>query len=197
LWLLPVLAFVISLIALHKIKTSDRQLTGQYVALLGLLLAVFFGVAGPAHTISRRYYLETRAARFGEKFMQLLQQNQPLVAFQLTRPAATRKPLAADEADPFPKDEKAKKAYQEFLQLSPVKSLRQAGSQTKFELLSSTFFAGNESRDDVALQFRILAPAGGDAKTTATTTLMYVERMLAYGSHTEQWQIIPPALRTE
>src|SRR5262249_49748232 len=64
LWLIPVLAGVVSIVAMRQIRTSDRQLSGWHLALLGLLLAIFFGLAGPVRTISRQYYMEARAKRF-------------------------------------------------------------------------------------------------------------------------------------
>lgn len=196
LWSIPVLALVISLIAMKKIKTSEGRLTGWRVALLGLLLAVFFGMAGPVHTASRRYLIETRAAHFAAKFMQLLQQHQPLEAFQLTRPAAARTPLTPGQTDPYAKDPAAKKAYGEFLDLALVKMLLDAGQQAKIDLLSATYYAGDDSRDLATVKYQIQTPEkSGGVKSTAL--FMYVERTLAYGSHTEQWRIIPPALREE
>jgi hypothetical protein len=193
LWLVPVFAVVVALIALRKIKASDRRFSGRYIALLGLLLAIFFGIAGPARLVSRRYFLEARAARFAGKFMELLQQNQPLAAFQLTMPAGLRKPLAADQKDLDTKDATTRKAYIEFLKSAPLKSFLEDGQQAKIELASATFAASNDVRDDVFVCYRIHFPSDGAAK--ATTVFMDVARSLAYGSHTEQWQIIPPALR--
>ena len=117
LWFIPLFAVVISLIAMRKIATSAGQLSGWNLALLGLLAAVFFGIAGPAHTFSRQYYLQARAARFGEKFIELLEQNQPLPAFQCTLPPGLRKPLARRRrSEVFAKTPDRKAAYDDFLE---------------------------------------------------------------------------------
>jgi hypothetical protein len=192
LWFIPLLGIVISLVAMKKIKASDCQLSGWHVALLGLLLSLFFGMAGPARTVSRRYYLETRAAHFAVKFMELLQQNQPAAAFQLTLPAGARKPIAADGADADEKNPSAKKAYDDFLALAPVKSLLRMGPQAKLELLSSTISASGDAQDEVVVRYRIHNPEVNGAKST--TVLMDVQRTLAYSSQTEQWRIVPWAL---
>jgi hypothetical protein len=193
LWFVPVFAATVAIIALRKIGVSDRRLSGWHIALLGLLLAIFFGIAGPARFISRRYYLETRAARFADKFMELLQQNKPLAAFQLTLPAGVRKPLTADQTEPDTKDAKVQKAYTEFLKLATLKSLLEDGQQTKVELSSAILATSDDARDDVIVYYRIRFPSDSAVKTT--NVFMDVARGLAYGSHTEQWQIIPPAFR--
>src|SRR4051812_42983597 len=60
LWFIPVTAVMVSLTALWKISASQGQRLGRGAALLGLMLAIFFGLAGPARTLSRQYWLETR-----------------------------------------------------------------------------------------------------------------------------------------
>ena len=47
LWLIPVFAIVVSAIGLRQIKNSQGQMSGWSLAVLGLLLALFFGAAGP------------------------------------------------------------------------------------------------------------------------------------------------------
>src|SRR5215470_18782103 len=60
LWAIPVLGIVVAWIGMRNIKASAGQLSGWHLALLGLLLSVFFGIAGPARTVTRRYVLEQR-----------------------------------------------------------------------------------------------------------------------------------------
>jgi hypothetical protein len=193
LWFVPVLAVVVALIALRQIARSEGQFTGWYLALFGLLAAIFFGMAGPARTMSRRHILEERSARFAEKFIDLLRHNQPWSAYQLTLPAGTRKPEASTQTEPSEKDEQNKKHYDEFLKLDPIKNLLHAGAAAKAEWEPARFVGGDEIRDDVAVGVRITGI--GDNPSKPAEFIMYVERTLAYGSHTEQWEIIPPALR--
>src|SRR5262249_47402862 len=91
LWLIPMAGIVFSLIALRNIKTSDGNLWGRNAAVLGLMLSLFFGAAGPAHTLSRRHWLETRAQEFAQGYLDLLVQNEPLRAHQFMRPAGLRR----------------------------------------------------------------------------------------------------------
>jgi hypothetical protein len=193
LWFIPVLALLVALVAMYKIKTSQRQLSGWHLAVLGLLLAVFFGIAGPTRTISRRYYLDARAARFAARFIELLQQNQTLAAFQLTQAVGLRKPLAAGQTAPSLKDTSATAEYAEFLKLATVKSLLDAGAQAKVEFLSAVLVGGSDSRDDVRVFYHIQLPSEGASKSI--TVFMDVQRTLSYNNHVEQWHIVAPVLR--
>ncbi|HZZ28143.1 MAG TPA: hypothetical protein VFE46_09080 [Pirellulales bacterium] len=195
LWFIPILAGVISIVAMQRITASDRQLSGWHLALLGLLLAVFFGAAGPVRTLSRQYMLEARATHFTEKFMELLVQNEPLAAFQFTLPAAKRTVVQGGQTEPKDKSADAKKPYDEFLKLEPVKQLLAAGAESKIEPLSTTYIGGDDLRDEVLVRLRIRSPQIGESKSTVVQ--MYAERTLAYGSHTEQWQILPRTFRIE
>ena len=191
LWFIPLFAAVISLIAMRKIATSARQLSGWNLALLGLLAAIFFGIAGPARTFSRQYYLKARAARFGEKFIEMLEQNQPLPAFQCTLPPGLRKPLTGDADEIFAKTPDRKASYDAFLKIPPVKALLDAGSQAKVDLLSARVVGGDESDDGVEVRYRITTTGDG-----AKSMVVFMDALrLQSGRSTEQWQIISPALR--
>src|SRR5262249_25362591 len=192
LWFIPVVAAAVAIATMRKITTSNRLLTGWHIALLGLLLALFFGMACSARIMSRRYYLEVRAVHFADKFMHLLQENQQAAAFQLTQPAGLRKPIEPENADPFATEPKAKEAFIAFLKVAPVKLLLNAGQATKINLLSAVVLPGDDVRDNVFIKYQIAAPADPGHKSIVSTV---AQRSLAYGGNTEQWQLLPPGLR--
>jgi hypothetical protein len=193
LWLIPGVTAVIAIVAMRKIKRADPPLSGWYVALLALIMAIFFGAAGPARTISRRYYLETRAVRFADQFMQALQQNHSLLAFQFTIYSGLRKPLQPDQTDLGTKDDKAKKAYADFLASPLVKAILESGDKTKIELDSATLVGSDGGRDDVIVAYHIQFPP--DAAAKSTTVFLDLARGLTLPGNTEQWQVEPPAMR--
>jgi hypothetical protein len=192
LWLIPVFASVVSAIGLFKIKHSEGQISGWGLALLGLLLAVFFGAAGPARSITRRIWLESRADRFAQAFVDLLEQNKPVAAHELTRPASARKPLVAETPDPFPKDPEGKKDYDAFLKLEPVQFLITGQQKAVAKLISTDFVASDDRSDILAVVFRFEGPPG---ETIPGDQFMYLQRTLAYGTQLEEWQIIRSAFR--
>ena len=189
LWLIPVFGVAVSWIALAKIKRSEGQLSGWGVAVLGLLLAIFFGAAGPARAITRHVWLESRAENFAQAFNDLLKHDKPFAAHQLTRNAASRKPFAVEEPDPYAKDADTKKDYDAFLKLDAVKLLL-GGAEAK--LFSANYAMGDERSDIVAVTYRLSAQS---SEIKPMEALMYLERTLAYGTQTEQWRVITPAFR--
>ena len=58
-----------------------------------------------------------------QAFIDLLKHDKPFAAHQLTRNAATRKPFAVEEPDPYAKDADTKKDYDAFLKLDAVEFL--------------------------------------------------------------------------
>src|SRR5262245_4816609 len=64
LWFVPIAAAITALVAMRRIRSSE-DLVGWNVAFLGLLLALLFGIAAPARTMSRQYWLASRAEQFG------------------------------------------------------------------------------------------------------------------------------------
>ncbi len=125
--------------------------------------------------------------------MDALQQNHPLEAFQFTVYSGLRKPLRSDQTELEIKDPKAKKTYADFLESPLVKALLASGNQAKIELLSATLVASDDSRDDVAVSCHIQFPS--DAAQKSTTVILDLARTLSLPGNTEQWQVVPPALR--
>jgi hypothetical protein len=195
LWVIPVLAGVVSIVAMRRIQASERRLSGWHLALLGLLLAIFFGMSGPARTLSRQYVLEIRAGHFADKFMDLLRQKQALAAYQLMQPPSGRKVIGVGETELKAKSPEAKKAYDDFLQLAPVKLLLETPSVADVERVSSVFVGSNEMQDVINVTFRVRTADGGTSRSTNVS--MYVQRTLAYASHTEQWQIMGHTIKED
>jgi hypothetical protein len=193
LWFVPLLAIAFSLLAMQKIRASENQLYGWHIALLGLLLAVFFGIAGPARTISRRYYIEKRAAYFAEKFMDQLVQNQPEEAFQFTIPPGSRKPLTGDSRQAMEKNADLQKAHDDFLKLATVKALLELAGHEKVELLSAEYTGSDEAQEIITVKFQVRDTQDSAAKPK--TVVMGVQRTLTSAAHSEEWRILPWALQ--
>src|SRR5262245_11838169 len=121
LWLIPAMGFVAALIAMWSIAAAQGQKSGWYLAVLGLLLAIFFGVAGPARAITRNIWLQTRAERIAHVFVDLLRQAKPLEAHELTKLASQRKPLAPNTLEQIQKNPDMKREYDRFLNCELVK----------------------------------------------------------------------------
>jgi hypothetical protein len=191
LWILPATAAIVSIVALWRIRASDGQLVGRGMAVLGLALAIFFGMAGPARTLSREYWLDTRADRFAHGFVELLENGMKYEAHQLTKPAVGRKPLAEGE-EPYAKDADSKKNYETFLKLDAVKALMDEGTKAKVELTAAKLVGSDDREDIFVVSYKISPREAGGAPLTGQ---IYLARTLAYGTSNEEWQVIPPAMR--
>src|SRR5262249_8988214 len=149
--------------------------------------------AGPARTISRSLWLETRADRFALGFIEQLQRHQTFNAHELTRYPPERKPLPSDNPEPYAKDPEMLKSYNSFLTLPAVKVLLEQETEANLDSLSAKFLGGDDNRDHVEVPHRTRYPAAGANQTLEGR--MYLVRTLAYGTAAEQWQILPPAMR--
>ncbi|HEY2883005.1 MAG TPA: hypothetical protein VGJ15_11240 [Pirellulales bacterium] len=193
LWFIPAAGIVAGLVALKKISASQGQVSGWNVAVLGLAMSLFFGVAGPARTLSRQYWLATRAEIVAHEFVDDLVNNKPFAAHQLTRPAGNRLPNGAAPPEPYAKDEHGKKDYDAFLATAPVKALLADGPHAKIDWQSCSFVGTDDHGDYLDVHYRISFPgvAGGQSMEVHSV----VERSLAYDTQAEQWRIVGPGIQ--
>ncbi len=86
LWSVPLAALLAAGIAMWRISRSGGELVGWNLAVLGLLLAIVFGVAAPTRIAVRRHWLETRGRIFADEFIELLKEGKGFGAYQLLQP---------------------------------------------------------------------------------------------------------------
>jgi hypothetical protein len=195
LWLIPAMGFVAALIAMWSISAAQGQKSGWYLAVLGLLLAIFFGVAGPARAITRNIWLETRAERIAHVFVDLLGKNKPLEAHELTKPASQRKPLGPNALESIEKNPDMKREYERFLNSELVKTLLERSETVRVELSSASLLGSNERQDVLELQYRIESKDA--AKPLSLNGEIGLERTTELMTGREQWRVMPLAQRGE
>jgi hypothetical protein len=182
----PLAAIAVALVAMRRIGTSEGGLIGRNVALLGLLLAVLFAVAGTTRTLTRQIWLQQRGQRFAEGFVQLLQQNKPHAAHQLTVEPGLRKPMGENLEMAYINDPETMQDYQTFVERPQIKTLLDLGQRAKVEPVTARLVGSEGARDYVEVRF--LAATGGQERLT---TIKFVAmRMAARTSDGEQWQIV-------
>lgn len=189
LWLLPLFCLVVALVAFWKIASSAGELVGWNIALLGLLLALLFGLAAPVRTLTRQYWIESRAELFARRFIDLLQQGRTYAAYQLTLSPSLRKPLDVDLSEEYAKDPRAQQRYENFLRLEPVKTLSAQRDQASVEQLEMAGIASDEDYDQVAVRYRISHQQSG--ATVPLVVQLTVMRSVDGRTGREQWTIRP------
>ncbi len=186
LWSLPLLCIAVALVAMWKISASAGELVGWSLALLGLLLALLFGLAAPAHTLTRQYWLESRAEAFADEYIELLRQGRPFAAYQLMLYPTLRKPLNTELPADYDKDPRAKQKYERFLQAEPALTLLAQRDRANFQRLSCQLLSSDDESDRVALRYRISPPQTGAAPVVIQLTVL---RFLDGKTGREQWRI--------
>ncbi|MCA9143338.1 MAG: hypothetical protein H6823_09155 [Planctomycetaceae bacterium] len=84
LWVLPVVAVVISLSAIIRVSGSQTRYSGRGAAVLGLCIATLIGVYAPVRVISRDRALYAQAREKAEFWLSLVQQGRMHEAHQLS-----------------------------------------------------------------------------------------------------------------
>lgn len=183
LWSIPLLAAITALIAMRRIRASD-DLVGWNIAFLGLLLAVLFGIAGPARTMSRQHWLASRAEAFCDQFFKFLQVKNSHAAHQLRQPAGTRKPLSDKLAESYEKDAASQAGLEKFIAEEPVKSLLEVADKVTIQR-TATEVVGHDDRTDLFAIRYLITPTGRNSMPA----LLVVRRTLDLGTGLESWQI--------
>jgi len=195
LWLVPAMGLAAALIAMWSITTAQGQKSGWYLAILGLLLAIFFGVAGPARAITRNLWLETRAERIAQVFVDLLRENKPLEAHELTKAASQRKPLGENAMELIEKNPDMKREYERFLNTELMKTLLERGETAEVELSSASFLGSNERQDVLTVPYHIGSKDA--AKPLSVSGEIGLERTTEMMTGRELWRVMPMAQRGE
>jgi hypothetical protein len=195
LWLIPAMGFAAALFAMWSITTAQGQKSGWYLAVLGLLLSIFFGVAGPARAITRNLWLETRAQRIAQVFVDLLRQNKPLEAHELTKPASQRRPHGPNALELIQKNPDVKREYDRFLNGELVKTLLERGESADVELASASFLGSNERQDVLTVPYHIGSKDAG--KSVSVSGEIGLERTTELMTGRELWRVMPLAQHGE
>jgi hypothetical protein len=96
LWILPLAAFIVAVVALRRIATADPPLIGRKAALWGWFLAVFWGVAGITTHYTQQWIVRTQAQAVAQQWFQYMLQGHTPHAHQLTL-YPNRRDLRLDE----------------------------------------------------------------------------------------------------
>ncbi|HMO37678.1 MAG TPA: hypothetical protein PKA06_16680, partial [Gemmatales bacterium] len=90
--LIPILpAFILCFIALRAIRSSEGNLAGEAVALLGLVIAVGSGLGWLTMTLTTKFITEREARAAADDWLQKLQKGEFGAAYLMTKPPSARK----------------------------------------------------------------------------------------------------------
>ncbi|MCS7239374.1 MAG: hypothetical protein NZ899_14075 [Thermoguttaceae bacterium] len=148
----PLATVVLAVLAWRHLYKFDPPAMGMGAIRFALVLAVFGGVGGPVHLLSLRGFLVSESKAAAERFVALLQQNKPHLAFQLTRDPTARLPIeeeiwrehspepqASDQLiwDSIAKDSLTREDFEGFVNRFPVRTLLHLNGNCRVRYYSS------------------------------------------------------------
>lgn len=181
LWFVPVTAAAASLAAMRRIAGHESGLIGHKAAIVGLMLAVFFGTWAPVQYFSRRIVLAGQARQAAEGWLDLVKNGHFLEAHQLMLPVGDR--AAADsDLEEFYEDQPAARSLLVGFKAKPViERLSQEPDATT--RLLQTVEVSQEGEPYITLRFQI--DGVGDPPVLAELGL----RRLTHPSLGVVWQV--------
>jgi hypothetical protein len=188
LWTVPVTSAACAGIAMWTIARSRGELIGWNLALLGLVLALMFGVAATTRSLTRWIWLKQRAEIVSAEFIKLLEDNQPYAAHQLTLAAEQRQKSVDLVPAAYAADQKLLERYNTFLKGELAKSLVEQGSKAQVDLVSSFMLPARDGADNVGLRYRISYPS--DGRTNSFDAVVILERSIDSRTQAENWYIL-------
>lgn len=168
-WLgfLPIVAAVLCLVATLKVRKSPETLSGQGIAIVGLVVAcVAVGASNSQRLVEHRLHAATATA-VADRFVGALEEGDAVAAYELTLPFAERMADPKAAASHYADDEEAAERLEHFHEIAPV---HEALGQSLEPLGMAG--AGKGSVGRVAAMCRYLLPAHGDeAESVLIVTL--------------------------
>lgn len=132
LWVLPLVAIVLALVALRQIQAEDSNLTGRNLAILGILLALVFGVWAPSRLISRQNHLYRTARQYSDEWLELIRIGKVQEAHQLTLHETQRQAPGGSLASYYEARQDDKDALKGFLDRKVTKKLIALGDKATY-----------------------------------------------------------------
>ncbi|RMF87459.1 MAG: hypothetical protein D6741_20545 [Planctomycetota bacterium] len=125
----PIIALVLGITALVRIRFSDPPLVGRNAAWLGIFLALFSLGAGPTSYFVTRTLLEREARAYAEIWIDHLRNGEVLAAHQLTKAPGRREPLDEKLASKYTPKSVLRQSLQSFLENDGVLALIALGDK--------------------------------------------------------------------
>jgi hypothetical protein len=171
-WCIPFAGVLISLYAIFHIRRNAESLTGRKAALWGLCLSLCFAAAAPADRMYYRYRIREEAKPFAAIWFQLLAENRPEMAYQLTLIAKDRQPLDNGLWDYYVNNPLVRAGLDRFVAPAkdgenpqPVRTLLALGKSATVRYLDAPLQNQDEGVDILRLRYAVTYDDAGEKKT--------------------------------
>jgi hypothetical protein len=148
LWIVPGLGIAVSAWALYAVAKSEGALVGRKAALAGLSLSLVFGAAAASARASEGWWLRREARPVAAHWFELLRDDQPQLAHQLTLPPGQRLADASALWSNYRDSEDSRQSLERFVGDPLVRALLALGAkaEVRYYATESHQRVGDEQR---------------------------------------------------
>lgn len=187
LWVVPVAGASCAWLALRRIAAASPPLLGRKAALVGLTLALIFGISAPIQHGLHRYALRAEAIELANEWFTALRQNKPDYAVRLSLRAVSKasreKPPLADMTDRERLLSEVRKAIRE----QPLELLLKLGTKAHVRFFQNDAVWWDEKNEGVRDTYVVTVGQGSEAVSFFVRLGFVRSQDLASGEW--QWQI--------
>jgi hypothetical protein len=145
--LVPLAGIVFSLAALRQIGASDGTVIGRPVAVVGLVLSTICAIAIPAEALAMRYLASRQARPVAMQWFDLLANNDPYSAVEMTNHPAGRLASGPELPDKYVSNETLYKSLQTFVNDPAVRALLALGDRATVRYYMDAGFGRSTAGD--------------------------------------------------
>lgn len=153
-WMLPIIAVLVSGLALRTLAARRTAQRGRALALIGLTLACFLGGFAPVRHFHRQRVLFAQARTCAEQWFDLIRVGRTMDAHRLQLGYAERSDAAATLGGPAA-TEMRRSQFEAFVTNSPVKELARWGVEGQVGFRGDLRIDSFESTDVVTQRFEL------------------------------------------
>jgi hypothetical protein len=161
LWLVPLLATISAVAALHAIGRRDG-LIGRKAAVWGSVVALFFGSWAVTKHFGDRATVYREARILGQEWLQLVVADKKSAAHQLMLAPMDRQLPGLSPQEFYEHDERSRRRRDSFFDMSPARELVEAGKESRIRFIRNVSqTAGPGSLRTIEQEFEVSPHAGG------------------------------------
>jgi hypothetical protein len=162
---IPAVGAVVSGMALRRMSSDPQALSGRWLALAGLALAVGCGSAGIARFASYQWQFEREARTAVELWFEYLANAEPHKAHQLTKTPAERLPLDDKLWRAYRNNNDLQAGIRDYVRQQPVRTLLALGRTAQVRFYQTEAASGNMADAETAEVYAVTYPDAGRTKT--------------------------------
>jgi len=164
-WIVPPLGILLNLVAMARIAADPAALTGRKLALVGLVLSVFFAALVPTDRLASRRLLRREAQQFAAQWFDALRGDRPVEAFQLSVDPRYRRPLEHLRQQIRRAGSEDREGLEEYLDQEDVRCLLALGEKAQVKHYATENVSKSKEGEIVVDVYAVTFEDNGEKKT--------------------------------